>query len=65
MRYVVNLVNNRGDNKVKHVEGKDIKAAQESAENQYPDWDVVRITPDEQHLDYYSLVKQLRKNNRD
>jgi len=62
MKYVVNLVNKRGANKVKYVEAKDIKSAQASAENQYPDWEVVRITPDEQQVDYYSLIKQLRKN---
>tara|TARA_R100000742_G_C4202592_1_gene31250 strand:- start:248 stop:439 length:192 start_codon:yes stop_codon:yes gene_type:complete len=62
MRYIVNLVNARGINKVKYVEGSDIKKAQTSAEKQYPDWEVVRISPDEQQLDYYSLVKELRKN---
>ena len=64
MKYVVNLVNKRGINKVKFVEGVDIKAAQEKAEAQYPDWEVARITPDEQQLDYYSLVKDLRKYNK-
>lgn len=62
MKYIVNLVNARGVNKVKHVEGTDIKAAQASAEKQYPDWEVTRITPDSQQLDYYSLVKGLRKH---
>ena len=62
MRYIVNLVNTRGVNKVKYVEGIDIKSAQESAEKQYPEWEVTRISPDNQQLDYYSLVKELRKN---
>tara|TARA_A100001515_G_scaffold31567_1_gene24588 strand:- start:908 stop:1099 length:192 start_codon:yes stop_codon:yes gene_type:complete len=62
MKYIVNLVNTRGVNKVKHVEGKDIKSAQSLAEKQYPDWQVTRITPDSQQLDYYSLVKELRKH---
>ena len=62
MKYIVNLVNARGVNKVKYVEGTDIKSAQASAENKYPDWEVTRITPDSQQLDYYSLVKDLRKN---
>jgi hypothetical protein len=62
MKYIVNLVNTRGVNKVKYVEGIDIKSAQALAEKQYPDWKVVRITPDENQLDYYSLVKELRKN---
>ena len=62
MKYIVNLVNARGVNKVKHVEGTDIKAAQSLAEKQYPDWEVTRITPDSQQLDYYSLVKDLRKH---
>ena len=62
MKYIVNLVNTRGVNKVKHVEGKDIKSAQSLAEKQYPDWEVTRITPDSQQLDYYSLVKELRKH---
>ena len=61
MRYIVNLVNTRGVNKVKYVEGIDIKSAQASAEKQYTDWEVTRITPEIQQLDYYSLVKQLRK----
>lgn len=62
MKYVVNLVNKRGTNKVKFVEGADIKSAQIKVEEQYPDWEVARITPDEQQLDYYSLVKDLRKD---
>jgi hypothetical protein len=62
MKYIVNLVNTRGVSKVKYVEGVDIKSAQTSAEKQYPDWVVVRITPSEQQLDYYSLVKDLKKN---
>tara|TARA_B100000131_G_scaffold310462_1_gene342163 strand:+ start:572 stop:763 length:192 start_codon:yes stop_codon:yes gene_type:complete len=62
MKYIVNLVNARGVNKVKYVEGIDIKSAQASAEKQYPDWEVTRITPDSQQLDYYSLVKELRKH---
>lgn len=61
MKYVVNLVNKRGTNKVKFVEAADIKLAQAKAEEQYPDWKVSRITPDQQQLDYYSLVKDLRK----
>jgi len=62
MKYIVNLVNARGVNKVRHVEGTDIKSAQASAEKQYPNWEVTRITPDTQQLDYYSLVKELRKS---
>jgi hypothetical protein len=62
MKYIVNLVNARGVNKVKHVEGNDIKSAQTLAEKKYPDWEVTRITPDSQQLDYYSLVKELRKS---
>ncbi len=62
MKYIVNLVNARGVNKVKHVEGKDIKSAQALAEKKYPDWEVTRITPDSQQLDYYSLVKEIRKH---
>tara|TARA_Y100000593_G_scaffold65864_1_gene121243 strand:- start:2054 stop:2245 length:192 start_codon:yes stop_codon:yes gene_type:complete len=62
MKYIVNLVNARGVNKVKYVEGIDIKSAQASAEKRYPDWEVTRITPDSQQLDYYSLVKELRKH---
>ena len=62
MKYVVNLVNARGVNKVKYVEGIDIKSAQASAEKQYQYWEVTRITPDTQQLDYYSLVKELRKH---
>ena len=62
MKYIVNLVNARGVNKVKYVEGIDIKSSQGSEEKQYPDWEVTRITPDSQQLDYYSLVKDLRKH---
>tara|TARA_R100000908_G_C3726441_1_gene127328 strand:+ start:138 stop:329 length:192 start_codon:yes stop_codon:yes gene_type:complete len=62
MKYIVNLVNARGMNKVKHIEGADIKSAQASAEKKYPDWEVTRITPDNQQLDYYSLVKGMRKH---
>lgn len=62
MKYIVNLVNTRGVNKVKYIEGVDIKSAQKSAEKQYPEWEVVRITLSEQQLDYYSLVKDLNKN---
>ena len=62
MKYIVNLVNTRGVNKVKYVEGENIKSAQSMAEKQYPDWEVTRITPDSQQLDYYSLVKELRKH---
>ena len=62
MKYIVNLVNARGVNKVKYVEGIDIKSAQTSAEKQNPDWEVTRITPDTQQIDYYSLVKELRKH---
>ena len=62
MKFVVNLVNKRGTNKVECVEGADIKSAQIKAEEQYPDWEVARITPDAQQLDYYSLVKDLRKD---
>ena len=62
MKYIVNLVNTRGVNKVKYIEGVDIKSAQKSAEKQYPEWEVVRITLSEQQLDYYSLVKYLNKN---
>ena len=62
MKYIVNLVNTRGINKVRYVEGNDIKIAQTSIEERYPDWEVIRITPDEQQVDYYSLVKDLKKN---
>lgn len=62
MKFVVNLVNKRGTNKVKFVEGADIKSAQAKAEEQYPDWNVSRITPDEHQLDYYSLVRDLKKD---
>ena len=62
MKYIVNLVNKRGTNKVRFVEAADIKSAQEKVEDRYPDWEVSRITPDEQQLDYYSLVKDLKKD---
>ena len=62
MKYIVNLVNTRGINKVKYVEGNDIKIAQASIEQRYPDWEVIRITPNEEQVDYYSLVKDLKKN---
>ena len=62
MKYLVNLVNTRGINKVRYVEGNDIKSAQASIEERYPDWEVIRITPNEQQVDYYSLVKDLKKN---
>lgn len=62
MKYIVNLVNTRGINKVRYVEGNDIKIAQASIEERYPDWEVIRITPNEQQVDYYSLVKDLKKN---
>ena len=62
MKYIVNLVNTRGINKVRYVEGNDIKSAQASIEERYPDWEVIRITPNEQQVDYYSLVKDLKKN---
>ena len=38
MKYIVNLVNTRGVNKVRYVEGNDIKSAQASIEKRYPDW---------------------------
>lgn len=62
MKYIVNLVNTRGINKVRYVEGNDIKSAQTSIEKRYPDWEVIRITPNEEQVDYYSLVKDLKKN---
>lgn len=62
MKYIVNLVNTRGINKVRYVEGNDIKSAQASIEQRYPDWEVIRITPNEEQVDYYSLVKDLKKN---
>ena len=62
MKYIVNLVNARGVNKVKYVEGTNIKTAQEAAEKKYPNWEVTRITPDREQLDYYSLVKEMRKH---
>jgi len=62
MKYIVNLVNTRGVNKVRYVEGNDIKSAQASIEKRYPDWEVIRITPNEEQVDYYSLVKDLKKN---
>ena len=62
MKYIVNLVDARGKNKVKYIEGKDIKDAQSNAESMYPSFEVTRITPDSQQLDYYSLVKELRKH---
>ena len=62
MKYIVNLVNTRGINKVRYVEGNDIKSAQASIEERYPDWEVIRITPNEEQVDYYSLVKDLKKN---
>ena len=64
MKYIVNLVNKRGMNKVKFVEATDIKSAQSKVEAKYPEWQVSRITPDEEQLDYYSLVKDLRKYNK-
>ena len=64
MKYIVNLVNKRGVNKVKSIEATDIKSAQSKVEAKYPEWEVSRITPDEQQLDYYSLVKDLRKHNK-
>ena len=62
MKHIVNLVNARGVNKVKYVEGTDIKSAQALVENKYPDWEVTRISPDSQQLDYYFLVNELRKS---
>jgi len=62
MKYIVNLVNTRGINKVRYIEGNDIKIAQASIEQRYPDWEVIRITPNEEQVDYYSLVKDLKKN---
>tara|TARA_R100001163_G_C5019132_1_gene162449 strand:- start:491 stop:685 length:195 start_codon:yes stop_codon:yes gene_type:complete len=61
-KYIINMVNRRGENKIKYVEGANIKDAQTKAELQYPDWEVVRITPDSSQLDYYSLVKDMRKH---
>ena len=48
-------------NKVKFVEATDIKSAQSKVEAKYSEWQVSRITPDEEQLDYYSLVKDLRR----
>jgi len=62
MKYIVNLINKRGISKVRHVEGVDIKQAQAIVEDQYPNWEVTRITPSEQQVDYYSLVKDLNKD---
>ena len=61
-KYIINMVNRRGENKIKYVEGANIKDAKTKAELQYPDWEVVRITPDSSQLDYYSLVKDMRKH---
>ena len=61
-KYIINMVNRRGENKIKYLEGIDIKDAQTKAESQYADWEVVRITPEPSQLDYYSLVKDMRKH---
>tara|TARA_R100000742_G_C4206606_1_gene34171 strand:- start:38 stop:229 length:192 start_codon:yes stop_codon:yes gene_type:complete len=62
MKYIVNLINKRGISKIRYVEGVDIKQAQAIVEDQYPNWEVTRITPSEQQVDYYSLVKDLNKD---
>tara|TARA_A100001201_G_scaffold140788_1_gene134638 strand:+ start:1386 stop:1577 length:192 start_codon:yes stop_codon:yes gene_type:complete len=61
MKYIVNLVDARGKNKVKYVEGKDIKDAQSNVESMYPSFEVTRITPDKSQIDYYKTIKDIRK----
>tara|TARA_Y100001938_G_scaffold140883_1_gene209744 strand:+ start:1360 stop:1545 length:186 start_codon:yes stop_codon:yes gene_type:complete len=57
MKYVVNLTDKRGKGKVKIVEALDVKEAEAKAKSKYPSYEVGRISPSTDDLNYYRSVK--------
>jgi len=57
MKYVVNLTDKRGKGKVKIVEALDVKEAEAKAKSKYPSYEVGRISPSKDDLNYYRSVK--------
>jgi len=59
MKYIVNLTDGRGKSKVKIVNALDVKEAEAKAKSKYPSYEVGRISPSTDELDYYKSMKDL------
>ena len=59
MKYIVNLTDGRGKSKVKIVDALDVKEAEAKAKSKYPSYEVGRISPSTDELDYYKSMKDL------
>ena len=57
MKYVVNLTDSKGRSKVKIVDALDVKEAEAKAKSKYPSYEVGRISPSTDQLNYYKSVK--------
>jgi len=58
MKYVINMVDNRGKTKIKIVDALNIKEAELKANNRYPSYKIGRITKDENSIGYYAAMKK-------
>jgi len=59
MKFVVNLTDSRGKGKIKIVEALDVKEAEAKAKSKYPSYEVGRISPSVDGLNYYKSMKGL------
>ena len=59
MKFVVNLTDARGKGKVKIVEALNVKEAEAKAKSKYPSYEVGRISPNKDVLNYYKSMKDL------
>tara|TARA_Y100001938_G_scaffold132810_1_gene191449 strand:- start:405 stop:593 length:189 start_codon:yes stop_codon:yes gene_type:complete len=61
MKYSVSMVSPQGRAKTVIIEATDCKDAASKAEIEYPDYDIGRVSADNQSLEYFSKMKEFKK----
>ena len=61
MKYVIHMIDPRGNNKVKFIEASDVKDAESRAKKRYGSYEIGRISSDQMEIDYYLTMKNAKQ----
>ena len=61
MMYVVSMVGTHGRTKIKIMEADNIHSATKMAQENYPSYEITRVSNNTHDIDYYYAMKKSRK----
>ena len=61
MEYIIHMIDEYGNSKVKHIEAVNVKEVERKAKKKYPDYEIGRISDDQSQIDYYATIKYMQK----